>query len=94
MKMVYKYPLEIGGFLEVEMPRGAIILSVQAQWEVICLWVLVDLEDAPEKRYFRVAGTGHPINHPVKQFIGTVQLLRGTLVFHVFEVEPLTGRKP
>lgn len=76
---------------EINMPCGSIILSVDVQYEKICIWVEVDLEQVnnPYKtRRFKVYGTGHLISIPHKnrQFIGTVKLSGGSLIFHVFEV--------
>lgn len=89
MKTIYKYPLKVDDYQTVIMPRGAQILTVQAQREKPCIWALVDIDNEPEKRYFRMAGTGHIINSKDKflRYIGTFQVMRGDLVFHVFEIE-------
>lgn len=81
--------MKIDDYQTVMMPRGAQILTVQAQRERPCLWALVDTDNEPEERYFRMAGTGHPFSSKDKllRFIGTFQIMQGGLVFHVFEIE-------
>ena len=98
MRIVYKYPLKVEDYQVVTMPKGAQILTVQTQREEPCIWALVDTENDPEeryfriaeeKRYFRIAGTGHPIRLKDKllRYVGTFQLIGGDLIFHVFEIE-------
>jgi hypothetical protein len=45
----------------------------------------VDPKGPLRPRRFRVAGTGHELEPYVDRYIGTFQMLGGTLVFHVFE---------
>lgn len=86
---MYKYPLDIQDEVVVMMPKGARVLSVQVQNGRPCLWAAVDpSEQTLEERWFRIAGTGHPIQDDVVDgFIGTIQMYDGRLVFHVFEME-------
>ena len=88
---IFKYPIKPGDYVEIEMPIGAQVLDVQVQHNQPCLWALVDPELPKEKRYFRFAGTGHPIKEDLSQLshIGSFQLLEGALVFHLFEVTVL-----
>jgi hypothetical protein len=57
------------------------------QHEKPCLWVFVDPFMGREPRTFWVVGTGHPLPLELASmtYIGTVQLMSGALVFHVFE---------
>ena len=89
MKTIFKYPLEADDYQTVIMPRGAQILTVQAQREIPCIWAMVDTDNEPEERYFRMAGTGHLFTSKDKllRYIGTFQVRAGGLVFHVFEIE-------
>lgn len=83
---IYKYPVnQPKGYISIEMPKGAKILTVQVQNEVPCIWALVDPNAAPEIRCFRIYGTGHMVEHENMPYIGTFQLLEGRLVFHLFE---------
>jgi hypothetical protein len=83
-KAIYKYPL-INRRSDIDMPLGAQVLAVQAQFETPTLWALVDPEQQQtELRTFRIIGTGHEIVGDPGLYRGTVQI--GPLVWHVFEV--------
>lgn len=86
-RRVYKYVLRVDDSQSVEMPSGAEILCVQTQRGDVCLWALVNPNNSPEERRFRIAGTGHPADEcSANRYIGTVQMMSGALVWHVFEV--------
>lgn len=88
MRSIYKYTLRVTDEQEIEMPRGARILSVQNQREDICVWVDVDVDATPTIRIFSVYGTGHELPGDISltgKFLGSVQLSGGSLVFHVYE---------
>lgn len=83
---VYKYPLEIEDEQVVLLPTGARILTVQQQNNNIFLWALVN-PTSPNVQAFtiRIHGTGHAISDSDElEYINTVQLYGGKLVFHVF----------
>ena len=85
MKTIYKYPLIIGD-QDIEMPKGAQILTVQVQNDMPCLWALVAPSNPPELKRITVAGTGHNIFEvDLLAYVGTFQLHGGELVFHVFQ---------
>ena len=87
-KVVYKYKLQITKVIqEVVLPLGAQILCIKMQNDELCMWALVD----PGQTYnevvkIRCAGTGHEITEDV-EYIDTVMLLDGELVFHFFKVK-------
>ena len=87
-KVVYKYKLQITKVIqEVVLPLGAQILCIKMQNDELCMWALVD----PDQTYnevikIRCAGTGHEITEDV-EYIDTVMLLDGELVFHFFKVK-------
>lgn len=87
-KVVYKYKLQITKVIqEVVLPLGAQILCIKMQNDELCMWALVD----PDQTYnevvkIRCAGTGHEITEDV-EYIDTVMLLDGALVFHFFKVK-------
>ena len=85
---VYKYPVLLEEYFDLDLPEGAQILSVQTQCDKPFLWALVD-PDAPVKAIdFIMVGTGHPLKEdPAHLFHhGTFQIHDGALVFHLFEV--------
>lgn len=86
MKSVYKYPFEIADDFEIEMPAGADVLCVDAQYEVPCIWAMVDLAAPMSNRKFHLAGTGHPLGDEIEghHYVGSFFLKGGSLVFHLF----------
>ena len=85
---IWKFPLEIKDELEIEIPSPAIPLAFQLQKGRPILWCLVDPEMGLVKKKFRLAGTGHKIDNSLEElkYIGTVQLIHGLLVYHLFEI--------
>lgn len=86
MKQVWKYEFTITDAVQLQMPIGAKILSVQLQGDLPCLWALVDPSEPTKKRYFRIFGTGHNIDLDDSHYIGTFMTDVGALVWHMFEV--------
>jgi len=90
MKTIYKYQL-FAGHDVMEMPKGAQVLTVQAQNDKPHIWALVDpYESSVEARRFGVYGTGHDMPDDLGPYIGTFQLEGGSLVFHVFDQSTTT----
>lgn len=89
---VFKYPLPTQYLIEIDMPKGAKILSFRNQGEVPTIWALVDQDnnfpDSQKVGTFRLAGTGDPIDQNINEldYIGTALFLGDSLVFHLFEV--------
>lgn len=91
-RTVWKFAVPLTGvtdLLQIDMPVGAKVLSAVNQDEHLVLYALVDPKANRERRVFRVAGTGHPIESFVssRAFVGTVLFARGKFVLHVFETE-------
>ena len=72
-----------GGIL---LPTGATPASVEEQDGSIVLYVKVPHEVATNERWgVKIVGTGHTFEDDGSwKFIGTVKLLNGKLMFHVF----------
>jgi hypothetical protein len=88
VKTIHRYRLAVKDHQAVMMHKDARILSVQHRdgtEEGIDMWALVDCGEAPVERVFHVVGTGAPVSDGRLDFLGTVQLYQGRLVFHVFE---------
>lgn len=86
MKTIWKFPLRVADRQMVTMPKGARILSAGAQGETPVLWAVVDPAAEKEQRPILIRGTGHPANGcEDARFIGTIFMLGGAIVFHVFE---------
>jgi DNA-directed RNA polymerase subunit RPC12/RpoP len=83
--VIYKYPLPIGNDVEISIPMGAQILTVQVQNKRPYIWAIVDTDAPLTTRRLCLRGTGHPFNGKEGKYIGTYQLVNGDLVFHLFE---------
>ncbi len=88
-KAIYKYQLEVTDLQNILLPKGAEILTIQAQFEKPCLWALVDPnENSNVSVGIEIFGTGPPVGYDMgvdRKYISTFQLKGGALVFHAFE---------
>jgi len=84
---IFKYQVPIKDYCEIQMPKNTQILTFQSQYDIPCIWALVDPEQPIESRKFRIAGTGHEIKGKALEYIGTCQMMNGTLVWHLFEIK-------
>jgi len=83
VKTIWKFKLN-GPRCEIEMPKGAVVLTAQAQFEVPVIWAEVD-PDAPKvRRRFISVPTGGTFDSEGAHYIGTFQLALGGLIFHVY----------
>ena len=88
MKTIWKYDLETTDYQTLSIPLPAKILSVSNQGMQIVLYAEVNTES----RLMRdvavwMHGTGHERKAlDTAEFIGTVKLMNGTLMFHVYVV--------
>lgn len=87
--IIFKYTFEVDPEVEIEMPKGAHILTVQVQHGYPTIWAIVDPEQPKEIRHLRLFGTGHPldIDPAASRYIGTFQLDMGNFVGHLFEAK-------
>lgn len=86
MRRVYKYTIPVRDVFHLDLPIGAEILTVQVQRNEPQIWALVNPDCQTERRYFRLAGTGHAIgDRMLLKYIGTFQLHGGDFIGHLFE---------
>lgn len=86
--VIWKFPLLTTDWQEIQMPKGADILTVQVQFGEPFLWARVDPSLPLYPCTFEVFGTGHEIDEDMcveRHYVGTYQLNGGSLIFHVFE---------
>lgn len=87
METIWKFPLEIQGSQEIQVPKGATILSVIDQNNIPVMYAIVDPEASKMPLKVQIRGTGRPVEKHLTDahyFLGTVSILGGTLVWHVF----------
>jgi len=70
------------------VPEGAEILTIQTQYNLPCIWALVNPDAKKVPVQIEIFGTGHPIPEGNRKYIGTYQLHNGSLVFHAFQTTP------
>ena len=87
MQAVWKYAIPINEDFAVELPEGAVPLTVQMQRGLAFLWMQVDPRARRVLRHFAVIGTGHEYPMDGWRYIGTFQLESGALVFHLYETD-------
>jgi len=85
MKTIYKYQIPIEDSFIIDLPAKAQILSVQMQGNRPFIWAMVNPNNSIEEFKFRLYGTGHPIKDMAVQYIGTFQMMQGSLVYHLFQ---------
>lgn len=94
---IWKTPLNVAFEQEIQLPRGAQILSVQTQGdgETPHLWSLVNPENPMRPRVIRMYGTGNELPGDIQQcmFLGTFQQDGGAWVWHAFELLPLIDNR-
>ena len=87
MKTIWKFQLSIKGEQEIKIPKRSKLLSIQIQYSVPCLWVLVPKdENKMEVIKLRTVGTGHHIDFDSTNYVGSYQLYEGKFVGHVFKL--------
>lgn len=84
---IWKFTIPIADEFTIDMPQGAKLLDVQAQGgEQPVLWALVEPDETIQPRCFALRGTGHDATGlDEAEYVGTFQLNRGALVFHLFD---------
>ena len=82
MLTVWKYALKDSSVV-LDMPSGAKILLVCLQNRMVTIWAQVDTEAPLAKREFGIYGTGHEIQKPVCNHVGTI--FDGPYVWHIYD---------
>lgn len=85
---ITEYEIKITDEQVITMPVGTQIVSTKTKNENVILYTLVDAEqkDVVKDIKFRIHGTGHPIQEDIAEyeFLDTVELYGGSLMFHIF----------
>ncbi len=87
-QVIWKYPLALEHEQTITMPENAMVLTVQTQGEVPCIWALVNPMNPVVPRRFKIHGTGHELEpgEKVGMYIGSFQLQEGIFVGHLFDI--------
>jgi hypothetical protein len=87
-KTIWKYSLEVKGVQKIEMPKGARLLSVAAQYGAPQLWAEIDPAAPMGEAEIITIGTGFFIDPTGLDFVGSYQLHGGSFVGHVYGKAP------
>ena len=83
---IWKYRLDVADEQIITMPRFAKILTAELQQGEPSIWVHVDPDERLVPHSILMVGTGHQREDLVGvDYVGTVQMHGGSLVFHVFD---------
>lgn len=82
MKKIYKYT--VNHTQRIEMPKDATFLTAQVQHGNICIWAEVELEKEMTTYLVHVIPTGDAAPSPALTYLGTVQLMEGVFVYHIY----------
>ena len=85
---IRKYTLDTSAPLKLNIPKGAIVLTVHEQNNKICIWLAVPSDGVHEDRVFVVFPTGEYIQTGMGidySYLGTA--FTGKTVWHVFEAK-------
>ena len=81
MRTIWKFPIPLDATIEIKMPIGATLLTVQMQGSRPMLWAIVDPASDMVTRILRIAGTG--TGEPEGRYVGTWQ--HHGYVWHLFD---------
>ena len=90
MLTIWKYKLELTDKQLIAVPKPAIFLSAQNQYETLKLYYMVDSDNncpaKASKFMIYIVGTGNPLpDFSIKTtYLGTVSMRGGSLVWHIY----------
>lgn len=90
--VIWKYPINVMGKYEIEMPFGGIIRHCDVQKNIPTIWIEFRLSATEAKPYitrkFQMFSTGFPIAMSnLRDYIGSFVLYDGDIVVHLYELE-------
>jgi hypothetical protein len=88
MKTIWKFSIEVTDEQTIRVPKGSRALTAQMQGNQLCLWVMLDTDNADRgvNMPVYIHGTGHSVLPEAYhgRYLSTVQMDGGALIFHVF----------
>ena len=97
MKTIHKYDLvPQPGMVDLDLPSGAFVLTCDAQYDTIVIWIVVDAAvKTTQKIRFHKFVTGESFEKMPGRFVGTASFRGGSYIVHVFQsrlVETMDGK--
>jgi hypothetical protein len=89
MRTIHKYKLEIDDTQIIKTPKDAHFIYAAVQRNEIYVWARVDTATEDVHRKILIFGTGHLMPEDIDDldYIGSVQMAGGSLVWHIYEGE-------
>lgn len=85
-KTIYKYIIQFGDLVAIELPLNSEILTIQFQGLQLCLWALINKQEKEKEIiHLRIYGTGHDVSNSYGKYITTVQ--NNGHVWHIFNFD-------
>ena len=84
---IWKYDFPITDTFFLELPNDSLILKVECQQDIACMWVLFGTKNQDDiiRKRFILVGTGHEFDYNIElEHIATFQQYNGQLVWHLF----------
>ena len=85
-KTIWKFPFKLADVVNIEMPAGAEVVSIQMQGKTPCVWAIVNPDSPLVTKSFAVVGTGHTIPSYVDDYSHKETLIDGDSVWHIFTI--------
>jgi len=83
--IIWHYDIPIMDIVTVVLPIGSIIFDLMLHEGKIKLFVCCNEDNPPEEREIRILSDGMYFISETLDYIGSVTLLDGNLIYHVFE---------
>ncbi len=94
MRTIYKYEIALGDGVIISTHRVVHWLFAALQDGHPMVWAVVETDSGIAPRTIHVRGTGHPMTGDEGEYIGTIQMADGILVFHIFSSKKEDGANP
>ena len=83
--IIWHYDIPLNEVVDLVLPRNATIFDLMLFENSIRLFVLCDEDAPPQKRQILLFSKEDYLEYQDVQYLGTVSLIDGNIVFHVFE---------
>ncbi len=83
--IIWHYDIPLNEVVDLVLPHDSVIFDLMLFENSIRLFVLCDEDGPPQKRQILLFSKEDYLEYPNVQYLGTVSLIDGNIIFHVFE---------
>jgi len=83
--IIWHYDIPLNEVIDLVLPQNSTIFDLMLFENLIGLFVLCDEDAPPQKRQILLLSKENYLEYPDVQYLGTVSLIDGNIIFHVFE---------